>query len=281
MKNVLKKHLLPMLGLVNRLSSTKASTHILIFHDIPPIQIKRLEKLIRHLNDRYDIIDPVAFTQQFQNKCFSKKKSLLFSFDDGFYSNYIVAKEILFPLGIRSIFFIPTGFIDCSNREDEINYINNNIYEEESKPDLEIDDMKPMRWEHLSELLDMGNIIGAHTINHTQLSSIKTNSLMIDEITSSGDRIEYMLGSRVDHFAFPFGDINSINANALRIASKRYSYVYSGIRGPNMLDTNNFTIRREPVNVSDDLRYNSLVASGGLSSYYWRDRIRLDEMIRQ
>ena len=35
---------------------------------------------------------------------------------------------------------------------------------------LNVKDLKPMSWENLSELVDMGHIIGSHSINHLRLS---------------------------------------------------------------------------------------------------------------
>ena len=88
-----------------------------------------------------------------------------------------------------------------------------------------------------------------------------------------------MLRIKVEHFAFPFGDINSINKKVLELARTRYKYIYSGVRGPNSNGTNPLAIRREALNISDEFTYNTFVASGGLSFYYWRARRRLDAMI--
>ena len=140
-------------------------------------------------------------------------------------------------------------------------------------------EMKSMNWENLSELIASGHLIGSHTKNHFRLSKIDSLDLLHEEIISSGDRIEEMLGINVEHFAFPFGDIGSINKKALQLARTRYKYIYSGVRGRNSYGTNPFSIRREALDIGDSYEYNRFVAGGGLSFYYWRARRRLDAMI--
>jgi len=139
--------------------------------------------------------------------------------------------------------------------------------------------MKPMTWENLSELVEIGHTVGAHTKNHLRLSEINEDNLLKEEIIASGDRIEEMLTIKVEHFAFPFGDIGSIDKKALELARTRYKYIYSGVRGRNSYGTNPFAIRRESLDIGDSYEYNRFVAGGGLSFYYWRARRRLDAMI--
>ena len=88
-----------------------------------------------------------------------------------------------------------------------------------------------------------------------------------------------MLRIKVEHFAFPFGNIGSIDKKALDLARIRYKYIYSGVRGRNGYGTNPSAIRRESLDPGDSYQYNRFVASGGLSFYYWRARRRLDEMV--
>ena len=134
-------------------------------------------------------------------------------------------------------------------------------------------------WKNLSELVNMGHTIGSHTKNHLRLSKIDDKNLLKEEIISSAKRIKDMLGVKVEHFAFPFGNIESINKEALDLAKTYYKYIYSGVRGRNNYGTNPLAIRREPLNIEDDYDYNKFVAGGGLAFYYWIARRRLDKMV--
>lgn len=88
-----------------------------------------------------------------------------------------------------------------------------------------------MTWEQIRQLSDQGHTIGSHTRTHARLSKIKTNEELISEIIDSGDEIERQIGVQVEHFAFTFGNLESFSPEALKVASQRYKYVYSGLRG--------------------------------------------------
>ena len=201
----------------------------------------------------------------------------MLTFDDGFYSNYIIAKEVLAPLGIKAIFFIPTGFIDSASKNKHKEYIKQNFFEGHKLSNFLTDEMKPMSWENLSELVDMGHTVGSHTKHHFRLSTINKDNLLKEEIIASGNRIEEMLKVKVEHFAFPFGDIKSIDKKALDLIRKRYKYIYSGIRGRNG-NGESFCNQKRVNRYWDSYRYNRFIAEGGLAFYYWKDRRRFDEM---
>ena len=90
-----------------------------------------------------------------------------------------------------------------------------------------------MNWDDLSALLEQGHTIGAHTKSHARLSTISDTEELKSEIVYSADLIEKKLGIEIEHFAYTFGDINSINQQAIDIARIRFRYIYSGIRGLN------------------------------------------------
>ena len=53
------------------------------------------------------------------------------------------------------------------------------------------------------------------------------------EIAQAADVLRTRLGAAARWFAFPFGDIGSIDAPALRIAGRYHELCRSGVRGPN------------------------------------------------
>lgn len=258
-------------------SNRKAAVYLPTFHNIPASEMERFKKLVGKLQEKYIFIDPNTFISFLKGDLELTNNHLLVTFDDGYYSNYSAAKEVLDPLGIKAIFFVSTGFIYSKSQAAQEQFYIRNICEGKNQSNL--NDMKPMSWENLSELVDSGHIIGAHSKNHLRLSDIDSAHLLKEEIISSGDRIEEILGIKVEHFAFPFGDIGSISENAIKMAGTRYKYVYSSIRGRNSYGTSPLAIRREIVNISDDIAYDTIVAGGGLSFYYFRARRRLDGML--
>ena len=260
-------------NIVSVSSENSGSVLVLTLHNVPLGKIVQLKNLIMQLRKNYQFISPVDFTSFINGKLKLKNKNLLLTFDDGFFSNYVAAEKVLNPLGIKAIFFVPTGFIDSESIQDYKSYVNRKIASIFIEPD-----MKPMSWEQLLQLTNNGHTIGAHTINHFRLSKIDKDDLLREEIVMCGDRIEKQLGVDVQHFAFPFGDINSISKKVLQVANSRYKYVYSGIRGPNKFGINPLAIRREDMNISDSIDYNVVISRGGLSFYCWRARRKLDSL---
>ena len=260
-------------------SKNKGIVFPLILHDIPINQINYFKGLLVKLKKEHKFLNPEDFVSFIKGDSNIDKNYNMLTFDDGFYSNYIIAKEVLAPLGIKAIFFVSTEFIDSHNTDMQQNFIKQNICLGEFPSSMNIDEMKPMSWENLSELINMGHTIGSHTKNHLRLSKINEDSLLKEEIIASGNRIEEMLRIKVEHFAFPFGDIGSIDKKALDLIRKRYKYIYSGVRGQNSPGTNPFAIRREALDIENSYEYNSFIAGGGLSLYYWKARRRLDAMV--
>tara|TARA_B100001250_G_C19625694_1_gene711420 strand:+ start:91 stop:963 length:873 start_codon:yes stop_codon:yes gene_type:complete len=265
----------------SRSSNNKGGVFPLILHDVPTDQTVYLKELLIQLKKENNILNPKDFISVIKGKLNINHTHGVLTFDDGFYSNYTFAKEVLNPLGIKAIFFVVTEFIDShrKNRSVQEEFIKKNYFLGKLPSDININQIQPMSWENLSELVSMGHTIGSHTKSHLRLSEIDKENLLKEEIIDSGNRIEEMLKIKVEHFAFPFGDIKSINKGALDIARTRYNYIFSGVRGRNIFGTDPLTIRRESLNPGDSYSYNRFIAAGGLSFYYWRDRRRLDAMV--
>ncbi len=275
-KSLLCYTILPFNKLNKNWLGNKSGVFVLLLHNISIDEIDLCKELLVRLKNKYDFIDVEDFKCLINGEFKASKNHLLLTFDDGLISNYRVATEVLAPLNIKAIFFVPSGFIDAKTPDAQQMYIKKNL----CNNNLHIDAMRAMSWENLSELVDRGHTIGSHTKNHLRLSEIYDDILLKEEIISSGNSIETIIGIKVEHFAFPFGDIKSINKKALDIARLRYKYVYSGVRGANRYEINPLAIRRESLNISDGITYNTFVANGGLSLYYWRARRRLNEIAK-
>ena len=102
-----------------------------------------------------------------------------------------------------------------------------------------------MQWHDLEVLLDYGHIIGSHTKNHSRLDSTISDDSLKDQLFISGDTLSKRLGVNIDHFAYTFGDIDSFSEAALKMAKKRYKFIYSGIRGDNAKNISSYSIKRD------------------------------------
>ena len=207
----------------------------IMLHNLPKDDFKQCKKLLSELKQEFGFIEPnsIGTAASTFNHLDKKKGKILLTFDDGFISNYYITKQVLEPLDIKAIFFIPTGFINCNTIEESTNFIKNQLYGGIIPSKLSLEERKPMSWENIIELQEAGHTIGSHTINHYRLSTITDNELLKKEIIGSGDYLSQKINKNIDHFAYPFGDITSINKEALNIAKDRYKYIHTGIRGAN------------------------------------------------
>ena len=67
-----------------------------------------------------------------------------------------------------------------------------------------------MNYSNLTDLLNDGHSIGSHTLSHQRLSGINSSEFLTKEIRDSKLELERKLNTTIDHFAYPFGDIESI-----------------------------------------------------------------------
>jgi peptidoglycan/xylan/chitin deacetylase (PgdA/CDA1 family) len=224
---------------------------ILTFHNIEKDNFNKFSLQLNYISKNWKFITPRDFNNFLSGDSLEYKKNILLTFDDGFYSQRIVAEKILNPMNIKSIFFIPTDFINLVDLNDQQNFIKNNLEINFSKL-KDNDNSYSMNWKDLEFLITNGHTIGAHTKSHRRLSKIFDNTELINEIVKSSDEIENKLGIKVENFAYTFGDLSSINALALNIAKKRFKYIYTGLRGVNTKQIYPWALRRDSITPYDN-----------------------------
>ncbi|MGA1823464.1 MAG: polysaccharide deacetylase family protein [bacterium] len=259
-----------------RNNKDKGVLKILIYHDIPYKDFDKFEAQIKWIRSRYEFARSDDLENILAGQIEYTGTKVLLTFDDGFKSNALLAEKVLNPLGIQAVFFIPPGFINAKNRDEQRTFIAKNIYKPCLKPEEIPDDMAPMDWQDLECLLDHRHTIGSHTINHRRLSALESDEELRCEIIEGGDILQKKLGVDIEHFSFPFGDIDSIDSRAMKIIRERYKYCYSGIRGNNSINTNPYAILRDPVSVDDPPAYFRFILENGLGFLYRKRALLLD-----
>jgi hypothetical protein len=76
-------------------------------------------------------------------------------------------------------------------------------------------------------------------------------------------------------FAYPFGNIESINAEALMIASRHHAYCRSGVRGVNDVATHRLGLLAEHIDLSAPESFQHAAVEGALDFRYRAARTRL------
>ena len=134
--------------------------------------------------------------------------------------------------------------------------------------------MLPLDWSDLRSLAAAGHTVGAHTHSHPRLRALAGHEELESEIVEPAELLERALGSRVSHFAFPFGGVGDISREAAAIVTRRFGYCYSGLRGDNLPAATRHTLLRDAIDPGDPVEYVSFVIERGLDRLY-RDRVAI------
>ena len=260
-----------------KVGKNKQGITSVIFHHVDEKEFPSFKRLITQLDKEIGFIDPHELESFFSGRDNIYSKKILLTFDDGFKSNYFLAKSILDPINIKSILFVNPNFAQSETRSEQIQFMKENILVKSS--DLNNPEIGPMSFADMINLVKNGHFIGSHTMNHLKLSKLQSKEDLYNEIVTSKLTLEKKIKIKVEHFAFPFGDINSISSEAMKLANQHYQYVHSGIRGLNSSRVKRYALRREAVSVNNNILYNQFVVNNGFSFFYRKQQLRLDTLV--
>ena len=134
----------------------------------------------------------------------------------------IITEKFLDPLNIKALFFIVSDFIKLNSRDEAHEFIKKNFFKTINK-NLKLNSQTTnMNLIDIKYLLEKGHTIGGHTKTHAQLSKIKDERKLYQEIIYSKDYLENELDNyKIEDFAYTFGDIESIDKiHEVKISSK-------------------------------------------------------------
>ena len=245
------------------LNLKKNILRVLMFHDIS--NIAKFENQIISLKKSWKFINPKDFEEICLGKKKIKNKQLLLTFDDGFKSNFVVARNILKKLNIKAIFFIPFEFISKKNKKEKKKFIKNNLKIKNYKKTHD-----NMNLNDLKSLLKMKHSIGAHTFSHRNLKYVNNKKMLNYEIIKSADKFQKILNTKIEYFAFNFGRIKQISPLMVKIASKRFKILFTGIRGDNL--ANSKIAYRDNISSDDKLIDIEVYLSGYYDFIYKKER---------
>jgi peptidoglycan/xylan/chitin deacetylase (PgdA/CDA1 family) len=252
-------------------SGHSGTLRVLIYHDIPPAEANKFREQLEWLKKSWTFVSPETFELMMMGKFPINGNNLLLTFDDGFSSNKIIAETILNDLDIKALFFVISEFIDIQKNVETKNFISKKILlqsEVESIPSH----MSNMTWKDLVDLCKAGHAIGAHTSSHIRLSNLKSEKELYNEIVKSADFIENQIGIKVNHFAYPFGNISSFPQDAFNLAHRRFNFIHSGLRGCNIKCKNKKIVFRDALQTTYSFYEIDVLLEGFFDLYYSKSR---------
>ena len=239
---------------------------VLLYHDIAPADEVRFAAQLRWLSRSWRFITPSDFAAMISGELPVLEDYLLLTTDDGFASNRRIAETVLNPMGIKAVFFIVSEFADLSDTADWRGFVAKYIYPNLTPEDVP-DHWQNMTWDDLAYLLETGHSIGGHTAHHVYLSQVAQVELEA-EIILSADALERRLGTKVEHFAYTFGDLASFSPAALAVARSRFNFIYTGLRGDNARDATPWAIRRDSMAAAYPVALVGALLEGGADKFY-------------
>ncbi len=146
-----------------------------------------------------------------------RERAIAITFDDGCETDLITAAPVLKEVGFNSTFYIVEGFI------------NGRGY---------------LTGEQVKELSRQGFEIGCHSMTHSYLTDLTQERLMV-EIAVAKERLEQLIGERVDHFSCPGGRWNPAVARLAQEAG--YRTVATSRIGINLTEADPYKLSRVAV----------------------------------
>jgi len=157
---------------------------------------------------------------------------VVITFDDGCETDYLVAAPILKENGFRAIFYVVAGFLGRRGY-------------------LTPDQLRALSLE--------GFEVGCHSMTHAYLTELDAGGLE-EEIVASKNRLEQILGHRVEHFSCPGGRWNVAISDCCRRAG--YRSVATSRIGVNRDGGNAFNLARIVVQRQTELTEFDLLCRG-------------------
>ena len=207
---------------------------VLMYHSISndkshlSVSIDNFEYQLNYLSKSG--FNSISFNEIYKNI----NKPIIITFDDGYKDNIINALPILKKYNFVSTCFVVSDFIGEYNKWDERHksYVHKELL---TKNDL-------VEW------LSHGMFIGSHGKSHISLKTLNQAQIK-HEISNSKNIIQDVIGSSIDSFSYPFGQINNFSANTVKEA---YKFGVTTVRSRfNTLKHKNFYIPR--IHMSNDL----------------------------
>jgi peptidoglycan/xylan/chitin deacetylase (PgdA/CDA1 family) len=154
------------------------------------------------------------------------RKPIVLTFDDGYADTFTTAFPILQEFGMRAVVFVAADPSLTLNVWDDA--------EEWSRSDL-------LNESQILQLHDAGFEIGSHSMTHARLPLISREKAW-EEILHSRMRLEILLNSPVQSFAYPYGLYNDTLKQLVQEAGYKIGCAVGS--GPRRLYTDSYEIRR-------------------------------------
>ena len=232
-------------------------------HAVPPASFARqMEYLFRN---KYNVITLEEFVEYKERKAKPPPKSVIITFDDGYMENYLNALPVLERYNFKATFFITSDYIDSEEPFRWLDWDEQLLSQfRENKSDW-----LPLSRQMLLDISERGYSVGSHTKSHPDLTQVE-ESVAVEELKGSKQRLEEILAKPVTSFSYPFGEeLNERVKDLVKAAG--YKVAVRAMGTGSTLDSDFFELGRMPIEGCDSfLRFKNKLRG----AYDW-ERYRL------
>jgi peptidoglycan/xylan/chitin deacetylase (PgdA/CDA1 family) len=123
------------------------------------------------------------------------RPAVAITFDDGHEDNHRFALPILKEHGLSATFFLTAGLLE---KDPEV------VHRFEQLRHAEYEDIRPLEWSQVREMLSDGMNVGAHSYSHRNLARLGSSELRHEMLDAKGI-LEERLQLEIETLAYPFG----------------------------------------------------------------------------
>ena len=252
-----------------RLTAPRDNLRVTLTHFVAARDMPNFRALLEQLLDERALITPQQVLQLYnpESPAPLRGRLLAITFDDGLLSSYRAAEEVLRPLNIKAMFFVPTRVLELSSEVDQREFFERKVYLDRGcRPSPER--YRTMTAEHLRDLAEEGHMILPHTHNHVRLDSIRSTEDEDRELRRPRLIIEDLLGTAAPAVAFPFGTERVVGPAGYAGVRKHYDMCFTGLSGTNSARTSRYALYRDCVHPYYAAEHVDNVCAGSLDLYY-------------
>jgi peptidoglycan/xylan/chitin deacetylase (PgdA/CDA1 family) len=244
---------------------------IVMTHHVFDEDLEQFDRIVRFLGTDRKFIDSSQFFRYYDESSPEPivARSLLWTFDDGLLSAYTAAQQVLNPMDVKAIFFIPTAILDFRTPEQMRWFAHTRIlFGARAFNTLRREEYITMSAEHLQELHEQGHTILPHTHSHVCACDITTPKDVALELIRPRCILEDLLQSPADAVAIPVGTPATVSAYSYRQIASAYSACFTGLGGPNTHSTHPLFLHRDSIHPRYSAEHARNIVDGIFDPYF-------------
>ncbi|MDA3838554.1 MAG: polysaccharide deacetylase family protein [Candidatus Delongbacteria bacterium] len=164
------------------------------------ILFDNFKKQIEFVKSKYSILSLSEYVKSLKKHGYNSNKIITITFDDAYKSYLNKVIPFLQKEEISSTVFVPVSHVGKFNIWDD------------GREKIEL-----MTWEELKGISRNPFVeIGSHGMSHSKISKLSNNAIF-REIKDSKDILEENLFVKINHFNFPYGQLNDLNPFSIKV----------------------------------------------------------------